>query len=580
MNPPEQSKTDLKPIAYSYIRFSTPEQSFGDSQRRQFELTERYCRENGLILSDDNFHDKGISGFRGLNKSKGAQLARFLKLCDEKKIKNGSVLICEHIDRITREPIFYAFQTVESILKSGIKIVTLNDGKCYSKVTINQIDMICLMLTLFQSHEESVKKQSRLRESWNNKRKEILSGKNAKLSQIPHWLKKSNDGNIVVDEEKSNTIIRIFDMFVNQKIGTNGIHRILNKSNVPIISNKKSSKYWHKSYITKILKNKSVTGYTEFYELNVDPETNKKKRVLINDSLTRIYPQIISDEMFESVQIKLKDSSTYTKGRIGIVNLFSPKILKCVRCNGPMIIVSKTKKDKWIKCSNYNDGRGCDNSCGYPYYEFENSFIKNVKEIDFIDVLTENNFDKDLLEINNKIENLQTKVTGNDQMISNLLESISQLPGKTKDVAINKIKEINTKNDNLSSEILDLKSKRENIKSTIQQPENLQQLVSKINLTKNENSEINRLKIKTLIHEQVEYVEVYSYRIRDDFRGFTDEQWDSFIKKCKIKKDQTRYKKLRAFRIKYKFLKESRLVRGVEKYYKNASVLIKNVYEK
>ena len=245
-----------------------------------------------------------------------------------------------------------------------------------------------------------------------------------------------------------------------------------------------------------------------------------------------------------------------------------------------MIIVSKTKKDKWIKCSNYNDGRGCDNSCGYPYYEFENSFIKNVKEIDFIDVLTENNFDKDLLEINNKIENLQTKVTGNDQMISNLLESISQLPGKTKDVAINKIKEINTKNDNLSSEILDLKSKRENIKSTIQQPENLQQLVSKINLTKNENSEINRLKIKTLIHEQVEYVEVYSYRIRDDFRGFTDEQWDSFIKKCKIKKDQTRYKKLRAFRIKYKFLKESRLVRGVEKYYKNASVLIKNVYEK
>ena len=62
-------------------------------------------------------------------------------------------------------------------LKSGIKIVTLNDGKCYSKVTINQIDMICLMLTLFQSHEESVKKQSRLRESWNNKRKEILSGK-------------------------------------------------------------------------------------------------------------------------------------------------------------------------------------------------------------------------------------------------------------------------------------------------------------------------------------------------------------------------------------------------------------------
>jgi DNA invertase Pin-like site-specific DNA recombinase len=38
------------PRAYSYIRFSTPEQSKGDSLRRQLEKSKKYAEENGLIL--------------------------------------------------------------------------------------------------------------------------------------------------------------------------------------------------------------------------------------------------------------------------------------------------------------------------------------------------------------------------------------------------------------------------------------------------------------------------------------------------------------------------------------------------
>jgi hypothetical protein len=46
-------------------------------------------------------------------------------------------------------------------------------------------------------------------------------------------------------------------MFVNQKIGTNGIYKLLNQEKVPLVSNKKNSKQWHKSYVVKILKNKA-----------------------------------------------------------------------------------------------------------------------------------------------------------------------------------------------------------------------------------------------------------------------------------------------------------------------------------
>ena len=37
------------PKAYSYIRFSTPEQANGDSFRRQTELSNRYAEQGGRI---------------------------------------------------------------------------------------------------------------------------------------------------------------------------------------------------------------------------------------------------------------------------------------------------------------------------------------------------------------------------------------------------------------------------------------------------------------------------------------------------------------------------------------------------
>jgi DNA invertase Pin-like site-specific DNA recombinase len=39
-------------MAYSYIRFSTPEQALGDSERRQMEAARDYATANGLQLDE------------------------------------------------------------------------------------------------------------------------------------------------------------------------------------------------------------------------------------------------------------------------------------------------------------------------------------------------------------------------------------------------------------------------------------------------------------------------------------------------------------------------------------------------
>ena len=48
------------PKAYSYIRFSTPEQALGDSERRQVESARDYATAHGLELDESlTFADKG-----------------------------------------------------------------------------------------------------------------------------------------------------------------------------------------------------------------------------------------------------------------------------------------------------------------------------------------------------------------------------------------------------------------------------------------------------------------------------------------------------------------------------------------
>ena len=87
------------PKAYSYIRFSTPEQIKGDSLRRQTMLSEKYALEHNLDLDITlNLKDLGVSAYDRSNITKGA-LGVFLKLIQDGKIAPGSFLLIESLDR-------------------------------------------------------------------------------------------------------------------------------------------------------------------------------------------------------------------------------------------------------------------------------------------------------------------------------------------------------------------------------------------------------------------------------------------------------------------------------------------------
>ena len=115
---------EKKPIAYSYVRFSTSKQELGDSLRRQVDACEKYCEKNGLELHPVSYRDLGVSAFKRKNLEKGALFA-FIQAVNAGKIEKGSYLIIEQFDRLSRADVSVALRLLLDLVAQGIVLVTL-----------------------------------------------------------------------------------------------------------------------------------------------------------------------------------------------------------------------------------------------------------------------------------------------------------------------------------------------------------------------------------------------------------------------------------------------------------------------
>ena len=94
---PTATRTHTPPKAYSYIRFSTPQQAKGDSHARQTDKAARYAADHGLALDTAlNLTDLGVSAYRGKNAKTGS-LSVFLKAVEDGAVPRGSFLLVENM---------------------------------------------------------------------------------------------------------------------------------------------------------------------------------------------------------------------------------------------------------------------------------------------------------------------------------------------------------------------------------------------------------------------------------------------------------------------------------------------------
>lgn len=366
------------PVAYSYIRFSTPEQIKGDSLRRQLEASAKYAADQGLTLDHSlNVRDLGVSAFTGSNIERGA-LGQFVAAIDEGRVQPDSYLLVESLDRLSRLPVTEALAVFQSIINRGITIVTLVDSAVYSKDRLRNdwTPLLIALVSMSRAHEESAVKSRRIKAAYEAKKKRIIANKEVKIGRCPWWLRLSDDKTKYEAIEENATTVRLMFDLAKDGMGNALIVKELNARGIPTAQH---SKYWQNSTVQFNLTNIAVIGV-----LQMDQDNNG--RTTTNTFVEDYYPPIIDKTLFYEVQAirkaRNRNKGTMNAGRKGqCYNIFQGTA-KCGYCGSPMHIRRKPGINTgFLYCSGSLQGSGCV-GVSYNIRQLESEFVTFTRELD------------------------------------------------------------------------------------------------------------------------------------------------------------------------------------------------------
>lgn len=339
--------------AYSYTRISTTVQLHGEGLRRQSESALAYCKTHNLRLDETlKLADEGLSAFHGDNLLRG-KLGKFLELVDAKKIKRGSVLLVESLDRVSRANVLDAQELFLSIINRGITVVTLMDGQTYNREEISKNPGMLFMslAVMIRANEESETKSKRVSHARNKRKEEAKSGKQFKI-YTPPWCIWTDD-KFQLDKQKLHVIERIFRMYLDGR-GAQNIAAVLNAEKVPSFGRgmapnaKDAVGIWYKKLVSDILKDKRLIGHAHW----IDKDD--------------YFPRAISKDLFNQVQHRMSTRKR-VGGRIGNgpTNIFAG-IVRCGHCGaavGKTRSINRAGYEYWYLCC--EDARSGKDTCTY-----------------------------------------------------------------------------------------------------------------------------------------------------------------------------------------------------------------------
>lgn len=355
------------PLAFSYRRFSSPQQAKGDSAARQEETIAAYCAQHNLTLDQRTFDDFGRSAF-AIRKQKGGRrlkvrtaqdsLQAFLDLLEAGDIPKGSKLIVENLDRLTREKESEALQLMLEIINSDITIVTISPSvQEFNADNLDMTRLIIALADLSRGHRFSLSLSDRLGKWWAKTR-----DTKRMIPRCPAWIKRTKDG-FELDKTKQKTIELIYKL-CNQGLGTQQILRRLLRDNVPRIS----KKGWSKSYIDVILKDRNIIGE---YQPHIGKAYDRKP---VGEAIPNYYPAAISEAVFNKAQAN-RASRRKSGGRPA----------KTINVFGGLLVDNKTgskvyRQGEWLVVSSYLTG-DTDECVKFPADFVERSLLSMIVSV-------------------------------------------------------------------------------------------------------------------------------------------------------------------------------------------------------
>ena len=295
------------PVAYSYVRFSSEGQSGGTSVERQTKAAQEWAERNGYDLSTETYSDLGVSAFKGANADVGA-LGAFLEGVEGRMIRQGSVLLVENLDRISRQHIEEGYLLLKRITNAGVSVVTLSDGKMYkAHEPLELVDFITIAIGFERAHQESLMKSKRVGAAWKSNAEKVKAGTRKRSTKVPAWIEFEGEnletGSFRIIEKKAEIIQEIFQRYAAGE-PTNTIATDLRNRKIPTLSGRGQ---WAGPLIYMLARE-----VTPFGTLQIG-EGTKKDRVII-DTVKKYYPRIVDEETERRVRFRIENGKNPVGG--------------------------------------------------------------------------------------------------------------------------------------------------------------------------------------------------------------------------------------------------------------------------
>jgi DNA invertase Pin-like site-specific DNA recombinase len=412
---------------FSYRRFSHEKQSKGSSLERQLSDARDYCRNKGLTLNEDfSFEDTGVSAFHGRNSDTG-RLGDFKRAIEDGIVPNDCILCVESLDRISRQSARKALRVLEDICELGVTVITLSDGKSYTKENLDDdpTSLLIALLIFIRANEESKIKSIRVKDAWKRRKKRAVDDGYRLREVYPKWL--DRDGNII--EERATVVQRIVREYLAGKT-MKQIALDLNATGIPCF---KSGKAWWDNEVRRILTRPAIIGQYKGRE--------------------GYFPACITTEQWQDVTA-LRKSKARPKQKTGqaFVNPLSA-IARCCECGSLMTRVSKGTGNSHgrpkLVCLDWKRGRVVHS---YHAIDLDNAVEKVLSLLPVImdeQPSGDDSIDEEVFRVNQELVNSQ-------QQIERLIQFVAE--GTDSEAVGSRITALEGHQKKLAAELADLES--------------------------------------------------------------------------------------------------------------------------
>ena len=304
-----------------YCRYSSTKQDSGFSIEAQLNACREYCKTNELIIIKE-YIDEAKSG-------RSSDRPQFNQMLEDAKTETFSQIIINKFDRFSRN------RTDSVIIKAklqkhniAVKSVTefIDNSNAYGVV----------MESLYESLSHAYS-QNLARESLKGMIQAVKNGFHVTgkapfgydLSKVTFKNKKRSK--LIINKNEAEIVKKIYDMYINKKLGYKSIAIQLNKENIRTRDNN----LFTSTYISKVMQLETYTGTVNY---NKDRKFGFEHVQIKNN-----HPAIISVDQFNQAQ-KIIQYKQKTKVKLHS-NFILSGVLRC-ECGSKMSGITGTSKNK------------------------------------------------------------------------------------------------------------------------------------------------------------------------------------------------------------------------------------------